>query len=349
MKVIPLVRASVILPVITFLDRVGAPTDQLLHQAQLPIFDAKHPETLVSVYQGFRFLEMAAQQVHIPHLGILVSQQVEIGDLGAFGQILLQSMTLHEVLTTLVQRLTITHNSGARAWLTHKDGLVWINHQFINPAKIENQQAQYYACCLYLKVIQLATGPHWQPTEVHFQAAPIPGATDHALLASVRVRFNQPNNAIGFSSRLLSLPLRPITQPLCWNQEIELHQTLISTAPSQDLAGSLRQLICSLLSWGTISIEAAAAAAGTSPRSFQRRLAEAGLNYSQELDAVRYELASQWLLHSTRPITDIAYDLGYTNVVNFTRAFKRWTGVPPSQFRAAGLAEETQAEGWALS
>jgi AraC-like DNA-binding protein len=300
--------------------------------------DTRKPDSLVSLYNAFRLAEIAAQQENIPHLGILAGQQVEIDELGAFGQILLQSITLHEVLITLVQRLTATHNSGARAWLTHRDGLVWINHQFINPAKIENQQAQYYACCLYLKVIQLATGPQWQPTEVHVQAAPLSGVENHGLLAKVRLRFNQPNNAIGFPSRLLSQPLRPITKPLCWDQEQDLHQILTSTAPAQDLAGSLRQLICSLLGRGTVSIEAAAAAAGTSPRSFQRHLAEAGLNYSQEVDTVRYELASQWLLDQTRPITEIAYDLGYTNVVNFTRAFKRWAGVPPSQFRSARLA-----------
>jgi AraC-like DNA-binding protein len=340
MKVIPLIRASAIFPIMAYLDRVGAPTDQLLQQAHLPMVDASQPDSLVSLYNAFRLLEIAARQENIPHLGILVGQQAEIGEMGHLGQLLLQSITLHEVLTTLVQRLTATHNSGARAWLTHRDGLVWINHQFINPAKIENQQAQYYACCAYLKVIQLATGPQWQPTEVHFQADPIPGAAEHALLAKAHLRFNQPNNAIGFPSRVLSQPLRPITNPLCWAQERNLYQILTATAPAQDLAGSLRQLICSLLGRGIVSIEAAAAAAGTSPRSFQRRLAEAGLNYSQEVDTVRYELASQWLLDPARPITEIAYDLGYTNVANFTRAFKRWAGVPPSQFRIARLAGE---------
>ncbi len=349
MTMIPLVRASVIFPIMAYLDRVGAPTDQLLQQAHLPVVDTRKPDGLISLYNGFRFLEMAARQENIPHLGILAGQRVEIGEIEPLGQLLLQSITLHEVLTTLVDRLTATHNSGARAWLTHQDGLVWINHQFINPAKIENQQAQYYACCLYLKVIQLVTGPHWQPTVVHLQAEPLPGVANHELLTNVRLRFNQPNNAIGFPSRLLSQPLRPITKPLCWDQEIELNQTLVATAPAQDLVGSLRQLICSLLGRGTVSIEAAAAAAGTSPRSFQRRLAEAGLNYSQEVDAVRYELASQWLLDQTRPITDIAYDLGYTNVVNFTRAFKRWAGVPPSQFRAARLARDAEPERWVLS
>jgi AraC-like DNA-binding protein len=348
MQAIPLVRASVILPIITFLDRVGAPTDQLLLQAQLPIFDSKDPEQLVSLYHAFNFLENAARQTNLPYLGIVVSQQVEVGELGAFGQMLLQLMTLHEVLTTIVEMLS-THNSGARVWLTHADGLAWLNHQFMNPAKIENQQAQYYACCLYLKVIQLATGLQWRPTEVHFQADQLPGAVDHELLAGIRLRFNQPHNAIGFSSRLLSMPLQPLGEPLCWEQQFDLRQTLMLTGPAQDLAGSLRQLICSLLGRGTVCIESAAAAAGTSPRSFQRRLTEAGINYSREVDRVRFELSSQWLLDPTRPITEIAYDLGYTNVVNFSRAFKRWAGIPPSQFRAAGLAGEDSSSPWILS
>ena len=348
MQTIPLVRASVLLPIVRFLDGLGVSTDQLLRQAQLPILDPGDLGRLISLYHSFNFLENAAQLTNMPLLGLLVSQQVEIGELGLLGQRLLQSVTLHDMLTTLTQMLT-THNSGARAWLTHADGLVWINHQFINPGKIENQQAQYYACCLYLNLIRLATGPQWQPTEVHLQANQLPGAADHELLANVRLRFDQPHNAIGFSSRLLSLPLQPTGTPLDWEQEWELNQALVATAPAPDLVGSLRQLIGSLLGRGDISIEVAAAAVGTSPRSLQRHLAAAGLNYSQFVETLRYELASQWLLDSTRPITEIAYDLGYTNMANFTRAFKRWTGVPPSQFRATALAGEHRPERLVLS
>lgn len=340
MQTIPLIRTGATLPIITVLDRVGAPTEQLLHQAKLPIFAPENSENLVSLYHCFNLLENAARQEDIPHLGILASQEVELGGWGALGQILLQSMTIHEVLTTFAQALTTAYNSGARAWLTYKDGLVWFNHQFINPAKADNQQAHYYACCSYLRIIQLATGPQWRPGVMHFQADQLPGVVDHELFAGIHLRFNQPNNAIGFSSRLLSLPLPPPSQPLCWEQEFDLHQTLMLTAPAQDLAGSLRQLICSLLGSGSVTIEAAATAVGTSPRSFQRLLSASGLNYSREVDRVRFELASQWLPDSSRPITEIAYDLGYTNVVNFSRAFRRWAGVSPSQFRAAGLLEQ---------
>jgi AraC-like DNA-binding protein len=124
-------------------------------------------------------------------------------------------------------------------------------------------------------------------------------------------------------------------QPIPSHQSVssDLHQTLQVNAPAQNLAGSLRQLIRLLLEDRSFNIHVVAEAAGMSTRSFQRQLAATGLNYSRLVDEVRFESAVTQLLEPTIPITEIAYDLGYTDVANFTRAFKRWAGVSPKEFR----------------
>ncbi len=106
---------------------------------------------------------------------------------------------------------------------------------------------------------------------------------------------------------------------------------------SDSFADSLRQLILLLLSEGYPSLSTAAKALGISARTFQRRLEENNLNYSQLVEQVRFEQASRLLQDPDNHVIDIAFDLGYGDAANFTRAFKRWTGVSPREFRHSYL------------
>ena len=84
---------------------------------------------------------------------------------------------------------------------------------------------------------------------------------------------------------------------------------------------------------GPPRIESVARAARCSVRTLQRRLREAGLTYSGLLEEVRLEIAVRMLDEAGKKVIDISLDLGYSDQANFTRAFRRWAGVPPSEYR----------------
>ena len=88
-----------------------------------------------------------------------------------------------------------------------------------------------------------------------------------------------------------------------------------------------------LLSDRTLQMDSVAESLDMSRRCLQRRLSEQGLTYSQMLAETRLRMAAVWLERTDKAITEIAYDLGYTDASNFTRAFRRKTGVPPQTFR----------------
>jgi len=84
---------------------------------------------------------------------------------------------------------------------------------------------------------------------------------------------------------------------------------------------------------GYPSVDLAAAAAGMSRRTLQRRLTEHGLNYSRLVEQVRFETAVNLLKNPRIKLIEIGAELGYTDPANFTHAFKRWAGVSPRKFR----------------
>jgi len=100
---------------------------------------------------------------------------------------------------------------------------------------------------------------------------------------------------------------------------------------------ALREVIATYLPSRHAKIEAAVEAAAMSVRSLQRRLASEGLTFSQLVDEVRLEMAVPQLRASDIRLTDIALSLGYSDPAHFTRAFSRWAGVSPSEYRAHQL------------
>lgn len=81
------------------------------------------------------------------------------------------------------------------------------------------------------------------------------------------------------------------------------------------------------------SCDAVAASLHMSARTLQRRLDEEGTRYSEVLDAKRERLARRLLDETQVSLGEIAFRAGFSDLATFSRAFKRWTGMPPGAYR----------------
>ena len=103
---------------------------------------------------------------------------------------------------------------------------------------------------------------------------------------------------------------------------------------SQAFGRRVREIVVTgLLNGGAPDIREVARMVTTSARTLQRRLRGAGLTYAGLVQQARCEAASRMLLESDRSVSDVARTLGYSDPAHFTRAFHRWTGLTPRQFR----------------
>lgn len=96
---------------------------------------------------------------------------------------------------------------------------------------------------------------------------------------------------------------------------------------------AIRRAIAGLLSHGHPKLEDVAATVGISPRTLQRRLAEAGLSHSMLVQQARMARACALLGRPKVKIHRIAIETGFTTASAFSRAFLSWTGMPPREFR----------------
>ena len=103
--------------------------------------------------------------------------------------------------------------------------------------------------------------------------------------------------------------------------------------PACDLKGSLHQVLTSLAREDDLSMELGAEILETSERSLRRYLSREGTSWRELVDRVRVEAALDLMAEPGRSLGDIASILGYSQYPHFNRAFRRWTGQSPRDYR----------------
>lgn len=108
---------------------------------------------------------------------------------------------------------------------------------------------------------------------------------------------------------------------------------LLTAAGERGVVAALREVLRKYRTDNWLTIEETAELADTSSRSLQRLLAADGTTYVELAEQVRSDLAQEMLKDTSVSVTEIGKQLGYSTVGNFARAFKRWTGKTPAEFR----------------
>ncbi|MCQ4310348.1 AraC family transcriptional regulator [Pseudomonas stutzeri] len=156
---------------------------------------------------------------------------------------------------------------------------------------------------------------------------------DYRVMFSDNLRFARPSTRIIFAAEVLDLPVR--------RSEQELHDFLAhapanilvryrdTTSLASRIKAQLRQLPPE--QWPTS--EQLAQTLCVSPSTLRRRLAEAGQPYQAIKDQVRQEMATLWLADAAITYAEIAERLGFADVSSFYKAFRKWTGTNPGQYR----------------
>ncbi|QJD59197.1 AraC family transcriptional regulator [Pseudomonas sp. gcc21] len=108
---------------------------------------------------------------------------------------------------------------------------------------------------------------------------------------------------------------------------------VLARGPINDIVEKVRHAIHQGMSRGVLGEEYIAEPMGISTRHLRRLLGQHGTSYERLLDEVRRDAALRLLADSASSLTRIAYELGFQDPSSFTRAFRRWTGYSPSDFR----------------
>ena len=325
---IPLARAATLQIATRFLGATGVPVERLLERARLSPRVIENPETLIPFVAVTRFVEDAARTQGISDLGLRMGVPSSVQQLGTFGRLITQSLTLHDALETAYS-VWSGFNSGVRTWLTRRGDEVALHHRFLHGDAGDWGQFAAAALVTYLNFLGAVAGPGWRPTAVGVPFRSLSGTREVPLLANTRIELGRPWMTVTFAASMLNRPLPrfPGAGTKAANDDWK-HST-----PAADVGGALQQVVTSLLPDGYPDIQLVAEAVHMSPRTLQRRLHGEGLTFARVVAKARFSEAQRMLGEPGRKVIDVALDLGYSDPAHFTRAFGRWTGVAPREFR----------------
>ena len=174
--------------------------------------------------------------------------------------------------------------------------------------------------------------------EVAF-AHPAPADTDeHRRVFAAPLRFAAPENAITFDATLLDAPLVAADPTLVAVIDRQVEALLAKLPPRDDFLAGLRRELADELTQGALDLERVARRMHTSTRTLQRRLHEAGITFQAYADEVRRDLTLERLTAPGATITEVAFLAGFSDVSAFHRAFRRWTGSTPAEYRRRALS-----------
>ncbi len=169
-------------------------------------------------------------------------------------------------------------------------------------------------------------------TEVWYQC-PRPAGVDRAEALGCRVRYGAPEARSVVRREPLERPLPRHDPALFAYLERHARAVLASVPEGGGVPDRVRRFITEGLRDGEPAQAEIARKLAMSERTLQRRLRESGTSFAAILDAVRQQLSQLYLSEPTVAVHEVAFLLGYSEPSAFHRAFRRWTGVTPQEFR----------------
>lgn len=331
MVALRLARLDCVLDTYRTLEDFNLSIDQLRSRHITRDWSAGDAQNLIPVNEHLSILEAAADLVGSPIFGLEVGKSSFLDYETTLGRRILLSATLYDALKKFCQSMPWVLSS-ARLWISETGEKIWLCR---GQQRGTNKQLRLHEQRVVMRMInfvRLFAGANWRPSIIYLTAAAEPRLEDTEMLTDVTIKYRQPFTAIAIPRYLMSLP-SPLkaSEARGWTRSVDTE--FRATAPARNYAASIEQVIQSLLILNGTRIEDVADMVGCSVRSLQRQLAREGFKYSDLVMRARFNLASKRLIVNDGTMIDIARDLGYADQSHFSRAFRRWAGMSPRQFR----------------
>lgn len=189
-----------------------------------------------------------------------------------------------------------------------------------------------------IKFFRFVTDGAFEPLQIFFRHSAHADMEEYNRIFGCPILFDQEYTGLLFDRSLMDLPSAHHEPEL-----LRLHEQLaieqVARLEKQDLVAQVNRLIAELLESGHANLEDVAARLNIKPRQLRTRLADAGTNFNQLVADYRCRLAKRLLGGTDESIDEIVYLTGFSEPSTFYRAFKRWVGMTPIEYRKAKSEE----------
>jgi AraC-like DNA-binding protein len=305
----------------TLLARIGVSPEELDRDTSVPTAVIAHAWQVAPQLSGDSLF------------GLHAGQHAELGSYDVLDYLFLTSATLgdgcraierYQRIVAEVWRIELVVD-GDVARLRH-----WVRDDLVEPLW---HAWDYFVSGVLKRIRSVLAGV--APDEVRLMHGERGDPAEYVRVFGCPVVFGHPVNELVFPA--IKLHQRLMSANATLHRLVRRHaEELLARVPSdQDLLDRARTLLPSLLGDPALSLATLAERLGVGQRSLQRKLSEHAITYKQLVARVREEHAVRGLESGVASIQELAYQLGFDSTAAFSRAFRRWRGMSPSEWQQA--------------
>jgi AraC-like DNA-binding protein len=292
--------------------------------------DALEPDARVPIAPMLELLRGAVHLTGDEDLGLKAAREIVQGEYGAIEFMVNSAGNMRESIELLGRYLPLVNDAlSFELRVEGERAIVQLDSSVVLP----RAAADFQSAAFYVATLQRghAIDPDYEAWFKH--PAPQDTSEYQRTFAPGKLRFGAPFNGFVFSESLLQQPTAA-PDPKLHEVLRKYADVLISELPkSESVSDRVRAQIRDKLANRGSSVTRVARALAMSRRTLARKLEQEGTTFSQLLEETRHQLALRYVKSRALEITEIAFLLGFSQTGPFHRAFKRWTGQTPREYR----------------
>lgn len=329
------VSVTVLSQMFLYLDSLKVDIDAFLRSISVDPEMVRAPDTRLPIETYLLIQDEAARFVNDPYFGLHMGEFAEAGSWSILGYMMMNCKTLGEAFEKSGRYSRIIGNLiDARPELKfNKAKLV-----FFTPPHAPKMSRHCFESTFSssVRMMRLLTGVQINPLEVTFIYPGPASMSEYERIFRCPVKFDQKDNSFTLDLNVANLPIQLPNPSLLEYFEKYAQDFLAEMERNDEHTRAVTKIILSKLDDEDLTIHKIAKEMAVSVRTLQNRLEAEGVVFSDLLRDVRQRLAKKYL-RENYTVEQITYLLGFSDPSVFRKAFKKWVGVTPREFRENSL------------
>jgi AraC-like DNA-binding protein len=267
-----------------------------------------------------------------PALGVLAGECIESADFGVMHHVVRNSPNVRQALFYNSRYVRLLDDGIESVLVEEGDRGIW---QFRNLAPRPHAVVNDFQVATGVTMLRSFLASGKVPLEVHLRHEQPTCQSEYERFFQAPVRFGKEHNALVLHRDTLEAPVVNASKNLFSAFDHQAQQMLDQFDNESGVEAKVRQLMLKELDTGNARIGNVARQLHMSSATLRRRLAEHGTTHKHLLDQIRQEVALHHMRESRLSIAEIAFLLGFSTQSAFGRAFRRWVGASPIEYRAS--------------
>lgn len=303
----------------------------MLGEAGLPADALDDPERAIPVKAAVKLLSICAERTGRPDFGLLAGQKVQLSSLGLIGMLTANASDVGAALRGLVMTLHVNGRAIVPA-LVVRDDMATFSLSLATSHPHGSRAAIDLAIAMACNVMRTLCGADWVPSAVLLSYRPPADQRSYALFFKAPLQFNADRNALVFPASWLMQRVPGSSRER--RKALQQGVAAIMSQQTFDILTRTRRAVFTAIVQDDVTVDNVAGLLGMHRRTLNRRLAENKTTLAEMLGDVRFEVAQRLISDTALPIVDIAATLNYADASAFTRAFRSWSGMTPTEWRS---------------